>query len=150
MVAVASNLSPESRRSDSRSFERAPVGCGSLVQATWGVVRVGRASDRGSDESEPPASAAISDAVRRWERDDRTLSRSAPGLVVLLSPNDGDPIVLRGTGFALWAALDPPQSTEELAVRLAAEFDANSATVRSDIEPVIARLRAAGVLRLGS
>jgi hypothetical protein len=88
--------------------------------------------------------------VRRWERDDRTLSRSAPGLVVLLSPNGGDPIVLRGTGFALWAALDRPQSTEELAVRLAAEFDADGATVLSDIEPVIARLRAAGMLRLVS
>jgi Coenzyme PQQ synthesis protein D (PqqD) len=83
----------------------------------------------------------------RWERDERTLSRSAPGLVVLLGPDGGDPITLRGTGIALWSALDLPQSTEDLAIRLAADFDTDRAAVRSDIEPVIGRLASAGVLR---
>jgi hypothetical protein len=89
----------------------------------------------------------MSNGTGRWERDKRTLSRSAPDFVVLLAPDGDDPIVLRGTGVALWQALDRPQNTEELANRLAVEFHADPAAVRSDIEPVIARLGAAGVLR---
>jgi dTDP-4-amino-4,6-dideoxygalactose transaminase len=95
----------------------------------------------------PPGSSVLSNGAGRWERDERTLSRSAPDFVVLLAPDGDDPIVLRGTGVALWQALDRPQNTEELANRLAAEFHADPAAVRSDIEPVIARLGAAGVLR---
>jgi dTDP-4-amino-4,6-dideoxygalactose transaminase len=99
------------------------------------------------DAATPTAAAPVSNGVHRWERDDRTLSRSAPDSVVLLAPSGDEPIVLRGTGVALWQALDQAQNTEELANRLAAEFDADPATIRSDIEPVIARLDAAGVLR---
>jgi dTDP-4-amino-4,6-dideoxygalactose transaminase len=95
----------------------------------------------------PAASPPLSNGAHRWERDERTLSRSAPGFVVLLPPNGDEPIVLRGTGIALWRALDRAQNTEELANRLAQEFHADPASVRSDIEPVIARLGAAGVLR---
>jgi hypothetical protein len=95
----------------------------------------------------PPESSVMSNGTGRWERDKRTLSRSAPDFVVLLAPDGDDPIVLRGTGVALWQALDRPQNTEELANRLAVEFHADPAAVRSDIEPVIARLGAAGVLR---
>jgi Coenzyme PQQ synthesis protein D (PqqD) len=85
--------------------------------------------------------------MSRWERDDRTLTRSAPGVVVVLGPGDGDPICLRGTGVALWEALGRPQSTEDLSARLASAFDAGRAEVRADVEPVIAQLAAAGVLR---
>ena len=67
--------------------------------------------------------------------------------MVLLPPNGDEPIVLRGTGVALWQALDQARNTEELANRLAAEFHADPVAVRSDIEPVIARLGAVGVLR---
>jgi Coenzyme PQQ synthesis protein D (PqqD) len=66
---------------------------------------------------------------------------------MVLGPERGDPIVLRGTGVALWRALDRPQSTDELAISLAEEFDASADAVRSDIEPVLAELSAAGVLR---
>jgi Coenzyme PQQ synthesis protein D (PqqD) len=85
-----------------------------------------------------------------WERDERTLSRSTPDVVVLLGPEGRDSIVLRGTGVALWGALDPPASTEDLAARLAKEFGTDLAAVRSDIEPVVAQLAAAGVLRATS
>jgi hypothetical protein len=83
----------------------------------------------------------------RWQRDERTLFRTAPGVVVLLGPDKGDPIALRGTGVALWELLDRPQGTEELATRLAAEFAGDTARLRSDIEPVIAQLAAVGVLQ---
>jgi dTDP-4-amino-4,6-dideoxygalactose transaminase len=101
----------------------------------------------GRDGVGRPGSSVIGNGAGRWERDERTLSRSAPDFVVLLAPDCADPIVLRGTGVALWQALDRPQNTEELANRLAAEFHADPGAVRSDIEPVIARLGAAGVLR---
>jgi hypothetical protein len=92
----------------------------------------------------------VAEADVRWQRDDRTLFRAAPGVVVLLGPDGGDPIALRGTGVALWEVLDLPHRTEELATRLAADFGSDTATVRSDIEPVIAELAAVGALRPGS
>jgi dTDP-4-amino-4,6-dideoxygalactose transaminase len=99
-----------------------------------------------SEQAVRPA-AATTDGDHRWERDERTLSRSAPDFVVLLPPEGNEPIVLRGTGVALWQALDRAQNAEELANRLATEFRADPAAVRSDIEPVIARLGAVGALR---
>jgi hypothetical protein len=90
---------------------------------------------------------SVVNATCRWERDERTLSRSSPGVVVLLGPEDGEPLVLRGTGVALWASLDRPQNIDELADRLAADFDAEREAVRSDIVPVLARLHAAGLVR---
>jgi Coenzyme PQQ synthesis protein D (PqqD) len=90
---------------------------------------------------------AVERATHPWRRNERTLSRSAPGLVMVLGPERGDPIVLRGTGVALWRALDRPQSTDELAISLAEEFDASPDAVRADIEPVLAQLSVAGVLR---
>jgi dTDP-4-amino-4,6-dideoxygalactose transaminase len=84
--------------------------------------------------------------AQRWERDERTLYRTAPDRVVLLAPGGDDPIVLHGTGVALWQALDCPQNTGDLVARLAAEFHADPVAVRYDIEPVLARLDAAGVL----
>jgi dTDP-4-amino-4,6-dideoxygalactose transaminase len=95
----------------------------------------------------PATSPTMNNGADRWERDERTLSRCAPTFVMLLSPDGDEPIVLRGTGVALWQALDRAQNTEELANRLAAEFHADPAAVRADIEPVIKRLSAAGVLR---
>jgi Coenzyme PQQ synthesis protein D (PqqD) len=90
---------------------------------------------------------AVERAAHPWRRDAHTLSRLAPGRVVLLGPDGDDPIVLLGTGVALWRALDRPQSTDELAISLAKEFDASPDAVRSDIEPVLAELSAAGVVR---
>src|SRR5437667_203363 len=99
----------------SRSRERSSVvarrSSASRALESGGVVRVGRGSGRGREGPAPTASPAIGGAVRRWEREVRTLSRSAPGFVVLLGPDDNDPIVLRGTGLALWAALDGPETT---------------------------------------
>jgi hypothetical protein len=83
----------------------------------------------------------------RWERDPRVLWRFGPGLVVLLGPDDVAPTSLRGTGVALWAALDQPRTVRELAARLAAEFGADADVVESDIEPVIASLAATRALR---
>jgi dTDP-4-amino-4,6-dideoxygalactose transaminase len=101
------------------------------------------AGDVRSDFGTPSASA---DRSRRWERDERILFRSAPDRVVLLPPDGDDPIVLHGTGVALWEALDRPRNTEDLAACLAAEFLSDPVSVRSDIEPVLARLASAGVL----
>jgi dTDP-4-amino-4,6-dideoxygalactose transaminase len=104
----------------------------------------------GNVDTEVRTSAPIGDEVHRWERDERTLSRCAPDRVVLLAPDGDDPIVLYGTGVALWQALDRPRDTDELAVRLAGQFGSDPAAIRSDIEPVLARLGAAGVLRASS
>jgi len=85
---------------------------------------------------------------RRWRRDERTLWRAGPGaVVVLLGPRDTGPRSLRGTGAALWSALDgPPRSVQEVAGRLATEFRADPDAVRRDVDPIIAELARVGVL----
>jgi dTDP-4-amino-4,6-dideoxygalactose transaminase len=100
----------------------------------------------GDIRSDFRSAGANADHARRWERDERILFRSAPDRVVLLPPDGDDPIVLHGTGVALWQALDRPRNTEDLAACLAAEFRSDPVSVRSDIEPVLARLATAGAL----
>ena len=88
-------------------------------------------------------------ALPRWGRDERTLWRGGPGsFVVVLGPADAEPRSLRGTGAALWATLDRPRTVEEIATRLATEFDADPDVVRSDVEPVIAQLADVGAIRV--
>jgi hypothetical protein len=83
----------------------------------------------------------------RWERDERVLWRRGPGSVVLLCPGSEAPISMRGTGLALWAALERPRSLAELARYLAAEYATDAAIVQRDIEPVVATLAASGAVR---
>jgi hypothetical protein len=104
-------------------------------------------SRRSGETSETVPPAAARGAVARWARDERVLWRLGPGFVVLLAPGDAAPISLRGTGVALWAALDRPRTVPEVVAQLAGEFDADPDVVRPDIEPVIARLAEAGAIR---
>src|SRR5437899_991680 len=90
---------------------------------------------RGTPRTAPPAAGR---ALPRWERDPRVLWRCGPGFVVLLGPDDVTPTSLRGTGVALWAALDQARTVPDVAARLAAEFDADPKVVQSDVEPIIA------------
>ena len=91
--------------------------------------------------------APLGDDVR-LSRDERVLSRDAGDFVVLLGPHADNPIVLRGTGIVLWAALDEPRSVAELAGRLAAQFAADPVGVRADIASLIGQLRGARILRV--
>lgn len=66
---------------------------------------------------------------------------------MVLAPDDTTPTSLRGTGVALWSALEQPGTLADLAERLAVEFRADPEAVRTDLEPVIDRLADAGVIR---
>jgi hypothetical protein len=105
-------------------------------------------SSHGREQSERKRTVAIGDGERRLARDSRVLFRTSRHFVVVLGPGVVDPVVLRGTGIALWAALDQPRSLQALADSLAATFDADPVDVRADIAPVIERLCDAAVLRV--
>jgi hypothetical protein len=66
--------------------------------------------------------------------------------VVLLAPAAPEPLTLAGTGRALWAALDHPVTTSELAAELAAAFAVDRDRVEADIAPTLAELARIGAI----
>ncbi len=66
--------------------------------------------------------------------------------VVVLGRHDERPIALAGTGVSVWDALDRPRSLADVVGELADRFGADAATVRADVEPLVAELLRAGVL----
>ena len=83
----------------------------------------------------------------RWERDERVLWRDAPGVTIILGPNDENPIAMRGTALALWAALDEPRTMNEIIELLMTHYHAARELIRADIEPALNRLAKSGALR---
>jgi hypothetical protein len=73
-----------------------------------------------------------------------TLERRTDTSVVLLA--DEPPIVLRGTGVAVWDAFSSPCSVAQAVTALAAAYGAPLDVVRRDISPVVDSLLAAHAL----
>ncbi len=55
----------------------------------------------------------------------------------MLSPTDRRPLVVEGSGAALWDALVEPRTLAEVAEHLAASFDVDREVIARDIEPVL-------------
>ena len=55
-------------------------------------------------------------------------------------------VVIDGTAVAAWALLDAPITVDALAVRLGEIFDADSATVERDVDPLLAAWQSAGLI----
>ncbi len=55
-------------------------------------------------------------------------------------------ITLNATGRRVWELLADDQSAEELAERIAGEFDAEPGRVRADVRAFLERLRGSGLL----
>ncbi len=82
----------------------------------------------------------------RWTRHPRALWRASLGRVVVLPPDCDEPQVLLGSGVLLWQLLAVSADLDTLASDLAASYEVEAATVRTDIEPVLAQLTASGAL----
>lgn len=66
--------------------------------------------------------------------------------VLILSRGADEPVLLTGSGVALWSALDQPASLADVVHRLARDHQTDRATVESDLAPVVADLVDRGVL----
>jgi hypothetical protein len=71
-----------------------------------------------------------------------------PAGVVLLAPGCREPVLLGGTGEALWDALGSGVSLHDLTAGLAVAHQAETAAVEADVEAAVARLLALGVVQI--
>jgi Coenzyme PQQ synthesis protein D (PqqD) len=75
-----------------------------------------------------------------------SLERRTEHSVVVLG--DTTPIVLRGTGVAIWDAFASARSVDSVATMLARRYDASPNRVLREMLPVLEGLLAAGALRI--
>ena len=68
----------------------------------------------------PDASRPPSEEPPRWARHPLALWRRSGDRIVVLCPDQDEPLLLTGTGQALWEVLEEPTTTEELVTIMAA------------------------------
>lgn len=84
--------------------------------------------------------------MERFRRSPQALWRAAEHQVLVLPRGRQEPVILEGTGVALWAALDRPTTLPTLVATLAENFGADPASVERDVRPALDQLVALGVL----
>jgi hypothetical protein len=95
-----------------------------------------------------PTARRAGDALIRRSR--ANLWRAGDFGVVVLGPSADDPVTLDGTAVAVWEALAVPTSRDDLVAGLAHRFGADAARVAADVEPLLDRLDALGVVEIES
>jgi hypothetical protein len=95
-------------------------------------------------------------SATRWQRAGSVIARRVAGETVLVpvAARASDPefksarlYVLNETGEFLWALLDSPRSSVELARNLTLEFETAAGRAHSDVEVFLAALRDIGAVR---
>lgn len=79
-------------------------------------------------------------------RADRVLWRATPGGVVLLSMTMPEPVLLAGSGAALWELFAEPIRLDEAAIALADAYGISSDVALPAIEPVARELVRGGAV----
>jgi hypothetical protein len=82
----------------------------------------------------------------RLRRGEHVLWRRSLDAVLLLPVGAAEPVTLAGTGPEVWELLAAPASVPELARKLAARYDADPATVETDLVALLDRLGALGAI----
>lgn len=78
----------------------------------------------------------------RWKRSDRTLWRWTTDGVVLLTPSNAEPVVLNGSGAALWDVLADARTPAEIGEALAPDYGTAPELLAPDIDVFIEQLAA--------
>lgn len=81
----------------------------------------------------------------RWVRSPAVLWRTAPGFLVVADV-DGELTRAEGPAAAIWDLLDEPRTIEQIAGRLAGDFDAPIAEVRDDVSRFVEELAGRGLV----
>jgi hypothetical protein len=91
--------------------------------------------------------SAIADATV-ISRSPSVLTAEVDGEVVMLSIERGHYFGLDDIGSDIWKRIDPPCSFAELVDRLAADYDADRATIAADVGAMLGRMAAQDAVRL--
>jgi hypothetical protein len=75
------------------------------------------------------------------------LWRRSLDAVLCLPPGATEPVTLAGTGPEIWDLLRTPQSVAELAAELAPRHQTSPEVVARDVQPVLERLAALGLIQ---
>jgi hypothetical protein len=86
-------------------------------------------------------------APRPVRRRQDVLWRAAAGHAVLLAPEADVPLVVAGSGAALWDVLAQPLTVDSVALALARRHGVSVETIRDDVERALAELEAHGLLQ---
>lgn len=81
-----------------------------------------------------------------WTRSPQVLWRRVAGGVLLLAPRDAEPLLVTGSGAAVWELLESPLGVEELAERLAETFDVSTEEAAAGAAPFLADLVDRGIV----
>lgn len=81
-----------------------------------------------------------------WKASPGVLTREVDGELVLLDLDRGIYFGLNEAGRKIWSELLAGRTEEEVAAKLATEFDAAIATIRSDVADLREQLVASGLL----
>jgi hypothetical protein len=81
-------------------------------------------------------------------RSPSVLTAEVDGEIVMLSVERGHYFGLDDIGSDIWKRIDPPCSFAELVDRLAANYDADRATIAADVRALLVRMAAQDAVRL--
>ena len=81
----------------------------------------------------------------RWSRSEGVLWRAVLDDAVVLVPGQPEPLALSG-GASLWALLEVPRTTGDLARALGDQTGARSGDVEAGLQPLLARLAELGAV----
>jgi len=99
------------------------------------------------DDTQPPgADAAIADATV-ISRSPSVLTAEVEGELVMMSIEQGRYFGLDDIGSDIWRRIEPPCSFCALIDRLAADYDADRATIAADVQALLGRMAAHDVVR---
>jgi hypothetical protein len=88
--------------------------------------------------------------LHRYRRSPEVVWRSTPSGIVVLPPGEPEPLLLEGTGNALWEVLEKPVTLDAAAQALAGMYDVEPGRVSVDIRPIIDVLVRRGVIVSGN
>src|ERR1700687_2702883 len=95
----------------------------------------------------PDEFSAITDATV-IARSPSVLTAEVEGEIVMMSIERGRYFGLDDIGSDIWKRIDPPCSFAALIDRLAADYDADRATIAADVHALLGRMAAQDVVKL--
>jgi hypothetical protein len=100
-----------------------------------------------SDLRSSTAFLALVDATL-ISRNPSVVTAEVDGEILMLNIDKGDYFGLDNIGSDIWRRIEPPCSLAELIDRLAADYDADRATIAADVRTFLGRMVAQDVVRL--
>jgi hypothetical protein len=102
---------------------------------------------QGESSQSSDALSLVADATG-ISRSSSVLTAEVDGEIVMMSIQHGRYFGLDDIGSDIWKRIDPPCSFVELIDRLAADYDADRATIAADVRALLIRMAAHDVVRL--